>query len=282
MDSFIDGMLGELATDFNVAALVVARETPVDVLDAAITERKPNALVVLDNPTAELYRSYQEKYPTHANPPAVIAMAVFLEQTASRIRNATGIAYEVPAVTSFGRLRATVEEQVIRVGVVHRPPFTQFVSSQAKLASIEGFEIVPYVVPQRPGIGQVRKGIKSLDKLGVDALWVLNDNALLTSELLVAAWLPLMRTGQHPVVVGVVSLLKTDPPVGSFAVLPDHKSLGMQAADLLYEIRDANWSIAQSPPQLPIAVETVLNMPFTERTGGVQQGAIDEIDQIIK
>jgi len=83
-------------------------------------------------------------------------------------------------------------------------------------------------------------------------------------------------------VVGVSSLLRTDPPVGSFAVLPDHESLGMQAAELIYELEDADWAVAGAPLQQPIAVETVLNKPFTERNGGIQSGAIDQIDEIIE
>jgi hypothetical protein len=282
MDSFVHGMVGELEPDFNVAALVVARETTVDALGLAISQRKPDAIVILDNPTAELYRLYQEAYPTRTHPPSIIVMALFVEQTAARIRNATGIAYEVPAVTSLGRLRSTITSPVIRVGVIHRPQFAEFVAAQARIASIEGFEIVPYEVSQKPGVGQVRKGLTTLGKLGVDALWVLNDNVLLTPEVLVGAWLPLMRRLERPVVVGVSSLLRTDPPVGSFAVLPDHESLGMQAAELIYELQDANWAVARTPPQLPIAVETVLNKPVMERTGGLQAGAIDQIDEIIE
>lgn len=282
MDSFVHGMVGELDPDFNVAALVVGRETTVGALDVAISQRDPDAIVVLDNPTAELYRLYQEAYPTRKAPPAVIVMALFVEQTAARIHNATGIAYEVPAVTSLGRLRSTITKPVIRVGVIHRPQFAEFVAAQSRLASIEGFEIVPFEVPQKPAVGQVRKGLTSLDKLGVDALWVLNDNVLLTPEILIGAWLPLMRRIERPVVVGVSSLLRTDPPVGSFAVLPDHESLGMQAAELIYELQDADWAIAATPPQLPIAVETVLNKPLMERTGGIQLGAIDQIDEVIE
>jgi putative ABC transport system substrate-binding protein len=282
MDSFVRGMVGELDPDFNVAALVVSRETTVASLDLAITDRRPDAIVVLDNPTAELYRGWQEAYPTRPQPPAIIVMALFVEQTAARIRNATGIAYEVPAVTSLGRLRSTIQSPVVRVGVIHRPQFAEFVAAQARIASIEGFEIVPYEVKQKPGVGQVRKGLLALDKLDVDAMWVLNDNVLLTPEVLVGAWLPLMRRNQRPVVVGVSSLLRTDPPVGSFAVLPDHESLGMQAAELIYELEDADWAVAGTPPQQPIAVETVLNKPFMERNGGIQSGAIDQIDEIIE
>ncbi|MEQ1508222.1 MAG: hypothetical protein ABMB14_38685, partial [Myxococcota bacterium] len=281
MDSFVRGMVGELGDAFDVDAVVVGRDTTVTTLGTAIGDRSPAVIVILDNPTAELYRAYQEAFPDRPTPPAVIAMALFVEQTAQRIRNATGIAYEVPAVTSFGRLRATVASPVIRVGVVYRPAFGAFVAAQTRLASIEGFEIVPFELDARPGLGQVRAGLKSLDKLDVDALWVLNDNVLLTPELLVGAWLPLMRRSDRPVVVGVSSLLKTQPPVGSFAVLPDHESLGMQAAEMIFELRDAGWSVGATPPQLPIAVETVLNLPFTERTTGVRAGAIDEVDQVI-
>jgi ABC-type uncharacterized transport system substrate-binding protein len=282
MDTFLQGLEGELKADFNIVAMEVGRSSTVSDVASALTASKPDAIVLLDNPTAELYREYQELNQDALEPPAVIAMALFVEQTAARLRNATGIAYEVPAVTSFVRLRTTIRTPVRRIGVVHRPAFARFVQDQARLAAIEGFEIVPFEAKQRPGIGQVRKGLRTIDKLGVDALWVLNDNVLLTPELLVGAWLPAMRRNARPVVVGVSNLLRTDPPVGSFAVLPDHQSLGMQTADLIYELHDAGWSVGGAPPQLPIAVETVLNRTIMERTVGLQQGAIDQVDEVVE
>ncbi|MEZ4237836.1 MAG: hypothetical protein R3F59_17150 [Myxococcota bacterium] len=248
METFVQGLAGELGSDFNLVGLEVSRESTPAEIGAALEQSHPAAIVLLDNPTAELYRSYQEQHQGAVDPPAVIAMALFVEQTAARVRNATGIAYEVPAVTSLVRLRSTVEAPVKRVGVVHRPSFGGFVADQARLAAVEGFEIVPYEVGARPGIGQVRKGLRSLDKLGIDALWVLNDNVLLNPELLVGAWLPSMRRYDHPVVVGVPNLLRTDPPVGSFAVLPDHQSLGMQAADLIFELEQAGWTLDRGTP----------------------------------
>lgn len=282
MDTFLEGLVGELEPSFNLAALVIGPKTSHEVLARAIDEHKPSAIVILDNPTADLYRAYQQQNPGRNDPPAVIAMALFVEQTAARLRNATGIAYEVPAVTSLARLRSTVQSPVVKVGVIHRPPFADFVAAQARLAAVEGFEIVTYEVPQRPTVGQIRKGLSTLDKLGVDTLWILNDNALLSSAMLVGAWLPLMRRYQWPAVVGVASLLRTEPPVGSFAVLPDHQSLGMQTAELIYELHDAGWAVAKAPLQLPIAVETVLNKPVMDKTVGIQPGAIDQIDRIIE
>jgi hypothetical protein len=282
MDSFVRGLVGELRGTFNLAALVVGQKSSPELVRRAIDEQQPDAIVILDNPTAELYRAYQQAHPERTDPPAIIAMALFMEQTASRLRNATGISYEVPAVTSLARLRSTIRSPVVKVGVVHRPPFGEFVAAQARLAQIEGFELVPYELPAKPTVAQLRKALIALDKLGVDALWVLNDNTLFSSALLLGGWLPLMRRYEWPAVVGVASLLRTEPPVGSFAVLPDHESLGMQAAELIYELQDAGWTISRAPPQLPIAVETVVNKPLMDRTVGIQPGAIDQIDQIIE
>lgn len=280
MDTFVSGMIGELGADFHVVALEVNKESTTSEIALALGKSKPSAVVLLDNPTVDLYRRYQEADPTAAYPPAIIAMALFVDQTASRLRNATGIAYEVPAVTSFVRLRAAVSTDVVRVGVLYRPLFASLVADQARLAAIEGFEIVPVALKKAPTVTAVRAGLRELHQSEVDALWILNDSGLLTRDLLIGAWLPLMKRNEIPVVVGVADLLRTNPPIGNFAVVPDHKSLGMQAADLIYELRDSGWGIGV--PQLPIAVETVLHRAFMEGHVGLKPGALDAVDQIVE
>ena len=282
MDSFVQGMSGELASGFNLLALAIDATTTPAQIGEALAAGRPDVVVLLDNPTVELYRRYQQASPDRSHPPAIIAMALFVEQLTQRIHNATGIAYEVPAVTSLVRLRATGNAPVRRVGVIHRPLFASFVASQSTLAEIEGFEIVPFEVGSRVGIGRVRRALKQLDKLGIDALWILNDNALLTPEVLLGAWMPLLERYDQPVVVGVSSLLSTQPPVGSFAVLPDHVGLGMQTAELIYELSQDDFVLAERATQQPIAVEIVLNRSLMDRHGELDEATLDRIDRIVE
>ena len=280
MDTFVAGLTAEIGGDFNLIALQVVPRTTVQNLAELVAARKPATVVLLDNPTADLYRRYQEAFSNRVHPPAIVAMALFVEQTAGGLTNATGIAYEVPAVTSLVRLRSALTTPVDRVGVIHRPQFTEFIADQERLAAIEGFEIIPIEVSRRAGVGQVRRALKSLDKLGVEALWILNDNVLLTPDVLLSGWLPLLRRTDRPVVVGVDSLLQTSPPVGSFAVLPDHQDLGIQAADLIYELQAANWVVSEVPTQLPISVQTVLHRGVLEPDLDIE--ALDGVDIIIQ
>ena len=48
-------------------------------------------------------------------------MTSLLEEASARLKNITGIAYEVPGVTAFVNLRMVVSTPINRIGVVFRP-----------------------------------------------------------------------------------------------------------------------------------------------------------------
>ena len=47
-----------------------------------------------------LYRAYEKAHPGPL-PPSLVVMASFLEELRSELRNSSGVAYEVPAVSAF-------------------------------------------------------------------------------------------------------------------------------------------------------------------------------------
>ena len=261
----LKGLRDELEEDYDlIARFVQASTTPEDVAQA-VSKLKPRAFVLMNNPTVRLFRRYQQAFPNQASVPAVALLTSFLRESSRGIRNLTGIIYEVPLVTSLVNLRALLKEPLRRVGVVHRPSFRQFLQEQQQLAVEEGFRLVRAEV-SGSGTASVRSAIEKLRKDDrVDAIWVLNDNVLLSRLMLLRAWLPSLRRNETPVVVNVGTLLSRKTTFGTFGVLPDHRALGGQAGALMTMVAERGWNTRNVQLEYPVSVEKVLDLDFARR-----------------
>jgi putative ABC transport system substrate-binding protein len=237
----------------------------------------------MDNPTVKLYRAYQK---AHQGPPlpAVVVMSSFLEELRADLPNTSGVAYEVPGVTAFVNLRSVIEKPVNRVGVLHRPSFRRFVERQRALAAKEQITVVPVEVPTEPTSSDVRAALRSFHGAGqVDALWVLNDNQLLRDgAFLETVWRPEISSLGVPVVVGVPTLVSAQARFGTFAVLPDLEPMGVQAANVLFEISENEWKAGEHAVELPVSTVTVVNMRQVKEHFGLREGASRRIDKVIE
>jgi hypothetical protein len=275
----------ELGAEFEIFTQPVEKSTSVEALEAAIQEAKPVCLVIMDNTAFGLYQHYQHAQRTGtAFAPAIIVMTLFLEETYRSIQNATGIAYEIPGVIEFTKLRSTIERPVRRVGVIYRSPFSGFVARQTQLAKPEQIELVGVQVAVTPTQTEIASALgKLIDQTRVDALWVLNDTALLTPDLITSVWLPATSgPKQIPVIVGVSSLLNDDVHLGSFAMLPDHAALGVQAADLIFDLAENDWNIGNRTVAFPLSTKTVIDIERTRRSFGLKESALRTLEQVVR
>ena len=62
------------------------------------------------------------------------------------------------------------------------------------------------------------------------------------------------------------------------AVLPDHTALGVQAANLLFELQENDWQVGDKDLEEPVAVEKVLKVPFAKKHMELKENALDQID----
>jgi ABC-type sugar transport system substrate-binding protein len=273
----------EIKGDFDVVTAVVDARSTSASLAAQIDGQHPSCVVLMDNPTVRLFRSYQKD---RQGPPlpALVVMASFLEEVRGELANATGVTYEVPGVSAFVNLRSVIQRPVNRVGVVHRPSFRGFIERQTGLAAREQITVVAAEVPADASVAEVRRALRSLRQSGnIDALWVLNDNALLRdAQFLEQAWRPEIALMGVPVVVGVSTLVSDEARFGTFAVLPDLEALGVQAANVLFEISDSGWKARAHPVELPVSTVNVVNMRQVRNQFGLREGATRRIDKGIE
>jgi hypothetical protein len=275
-------LIEEIKKDLDVVTHIMQPTTTLAAFKAEIDRTHPACLVLMDNPTVRLYRAYQQSA-GGSLVPALVVMASFLEELQGELQNTTGIAYEVPGVTAFVNLRSIIERPVRRVGVVHRPHFRRFVARQTVLAATEQVEVVAEEVPADPNASDVRRALRALRKIGIDALWVLNDNALLKDgNFLESAWRPELAMMGVPVVVGVPTLVSIEIRFGTFAVSPDLDALGVQAANVLFEIGESHWNAGGLKVELPVSTVTEVNVRQVRDQFGLREGATRRIDKAIE
>lgn len=283
---FIDvrrGLVSEVQKNFNLSTLVLAPNTSVEQLAAAVDRVAPVCAVLMNNGTLDLYRRLRDARKGTSVPPAVVVMASFLEEMRTKLRGVTGIAYEVPGLTAFVNLRSIIKSPVRRVGIVYRAPFRRFIARQTELAAREHIEVVGVEVSHAAPAEELRAALHTLaTKNHVDAFWMLNDNDLIRdAAFLDEAWRTQLRSARRPLIVGVPNLVDPSSPLGTLAVVPDHEALGLQAANLIFDLAESGWRVENHPIDLPLSVKTVVDMKQA-REFGLRQDAAARIDRALE
>jgi hypothetical protein len=258
----VSGISGDLEEDLNFEVYVIGKGSKVSEIQAQINKHKPKIIILVENSAINLYAKYQKANPNISFPPSVAVAALFVDRFISKLKNATGIRYEIPAVTSIVNMRSVLSKKIKRVGVVHRKWMSSLIEENAKYCASEGIELVAIEIPNKGKKlhKKLKSGLKSLVSKKVDAIWVLNDNVLLNGNMIRAAWLPTIGKAKLPVIVGIKPMLSTKLNFGSFAIVPDHYALGVQAASIIGEIMDENWEIGDRDIEQPVSVKKVVNV----------------------
>jgi hypothetical protein len=290
---FIDvrrGLVAELQKNFNVSTLPVTKETTAAQLGAAIDRTSPACVVLMNNLTVNLFKKYQEGLGAKQAPPAVVVMVSFLERLRATLPRSTGIAYEVPGVTAFRSLRAIIATPVRKVGVVYRPGFKEYIDKQKELAATEQIELVAVEVAKEVSAADLKSALVALaEKNKVDVLWMLNDNGLIRDgRFLDDSWRAAMQAVavdqnlKLPLVVGLPNLVDPVSPLGTIAVVPDHETLGLQTANLIFDVADDGWRVEDHAIELPLSVKTVVDIKQARDRFGLQPDALHHIDRAVE
>jgi hypothetical protein len=277
-------LIRELAEGFDFVTVPVNERTRVPDLAARIDELSPVCLVVMDNPALALYREYVEgRPPDRPAPPAVVAMTPFFIEELRRIKNTTGVAYEIPGVTAFVKLRSLIVHPLRRVAVIHRARFREFIERQRKLAAREDIELVALPVSSAPTPAEIQSAIASARNARIDALWVLPDRRLLRNAAFIGeVWRPEIQQFRVPVIVGLKTLVAPGAQFGNFAVVPEHEELGVQAARLIQRVAESGWQADEHPVELPISTLTIANLPSLREQMGLQADAASRVDEVVE
>lgn len=273
----------ELGNDFQTHFKRVESQTSFARFEGYIQEIQPDLIVLMDNPAVTLFRQYQQKHQREQVPPAIAVMALFVENNLQDLTDVAGIRYEVPAVTSFTSLRNIINKPVNRIGVIYRRSVRTFIERQNRLCEREQLTLVGYELPDRETNFKrsLRRAINHLIlEEKVDALWVLNDSALLSATAVRDVWVPKLRRFRKPIIVGVRPLIE-DWELGNFAVLPDHQGLGKQVSELVYDMTADDWQ--GGPPVVidPTSSFSILKVKFAERYLQLERKRLGQVDVLL-
>jgi hypothetical protein len=278
------GLRDELADSFRLVAVRIDGREGSRAIDEAMRRHQPKTVVLMNNPTVIAYRDYQRSARTHRFPPSVIVMTSFLEGSRQKVEGgATGISYEVPLITVVTNLRRLLEMPIERVGVVFRAPLGDFVRHQAELARREHIDVNIEELSGAPNSSELKRALRSV-KRHSDALWVLNDDRLLTPDMIADGWLPGLNERRWvPAIVGAASLVSPLQSLGTFAVLPDHTALGVQAANLVFDIAGNAWELPpNSNVELPLSTTTTVDLAQVRERFSLRKDALSQVDRILE
>ena len=276
------GLSDDLGKQYRLVAVHSDASVAEDAIAEGLRVHRPAGLVLMNNPTVAAYRALQHRARASAFPPAVIVMTSFLEHRATQLRSATGISYEVPLITVVTNLRKLITSPIERVGVVLRPAQSGFVRRQAALARREQISVVEQQISHNPNSSEIKYALRKL-KQQVDAVWVLNDDHLLTPHLISEGWIPgLNERPWVPAIVGAASLVSPGQSFGTFAVLPDHTALGAQAASLVFDIADNGWAVSSEEVQLPLSTTTTVDLVQAKERFSLRVDALQQVDRVLE
>jgi hypothetical protein len=277
------GLRDELVNDFRLVSIRVEGRDCAPTIVEGLRRYRPGAIVLMNNPTLSAYRDLQRSSNGSRFAPAVVVMSSFLEHRMSDLAAVTGIAYEVPLITVVTNLRRLMASPINRIGIIARPRLGGFVDRQAALAARENIVVVTEKVSQDPDRAEIRRALRRL-KSDSDALWVLNDDQLLTPRLIADAWLPgLNERPWIPAIVGAAPLVSPGVGFGTFALLPDHTALGAQAAHLLLDIADNGWTLpADADVESPLSTTATIDLVQARERFVLRPDALRKVDRVLQ
>lgn len=272
----------ELSGDFEVKPFFISRKNSPDDILKLLRREQPKCLVLMDNTAIAMYRKIQSTGSDGAFIiPSVATMGIMIGDAIKGLKNACGISYEVPVVTSVVNLRSILASPVNRVGIIHRPYLTGFLQKNTRFCSREKIELISIIVSKNePDFKkQLKKAFRLIKKQKVDAFWVPNDNILLRSDYFSRIWIPKVKRLNVPVIVGIEALVNPVLDFGTLAVLPDHAALGKQTANLIFEIMENDGLCPENRVEPALSVIKIINMDQALGTFGISEKNLGTIDK---
>jgi len=282
----IKGIEDELEEDFLIKFYIL-KNSNLNTFNEKIKTILPKAIVLMDNQAINFLISYQQTFKKNkVIIPSISVLAVNIELNIENLKNAIGISYEIPIVTSLINLRAILPKKIVKVGIIHRQFMTPFLNSNKDFCQQEGFEIFNIMLPNFDK--KMKKKMKnSLNQLikndKVDVIWIPNDNNLLNKDTILHVWSPILRKNKIPAIVGVENLVNPNLNFGTFAVFPDNYALGTQAAEMILELKNNNWVVTSSnKTDPPLSIIKVINYRQIKANYKINDVKLSNIDKVLK
>ena len=244
---------------------------------------RPDFLILMDNPSVYAYKEFLQETKDKLELPSLSMLGIDIGQSMEGLKNAVGINYEVPLVTSIVDFRNIVKDSIHRVGVIHRNVMADFIRKNQDFCRDEKIDLIAMQLAksEEENLESITNNLKLLNGK-VDAFWVLNDNVLLTREIIIKVWIPLASQFKKPIIVGAEPLASPGINFGSFAVVPDHYSLGVQAINRVLDYFEYGTLEGELKIEEPLSTHKVLNKRQDETFFRLKDTIHQTIDKVLK
>jgi putative ABC transport system substrate-binding protein len=253
----VRGISFHLGEEFFLSDAVIHREDGIDTIGELITTINPAAIVTMNNIQIDMYTQYQHSRRAADFPPAIALMAASVGTYLDDMENAVALEYEVPVVTGVLALRTALNQEVRNVGIVYRDIFSGFIERNREYCRKEDIELVTY---RADSSADVADALEFFNDRQVDAVWIPNDNVLLTEKTILYDWIPFIHENQIAAIVGVENLVNPAYNFATAAVVPDNAALGQQVSNIILDLRDNQWRFYEKNILIPpLSVNTIIN-----------------------
>jgi len=76
--------------------------------------------------------------------------------------------------------------------------------------------------------------------------------------------------------------VQTKFELGSFAVIPDHRGLGAQAANMIYDLADNQWNLSETIVHQPLSVIKIVNSSLARKKGFLNESGMKYMDKEVR
>jgi hypothetical protein len=281
-ESAIFGLKQELGDDCCITASKLITDKNVEDMDLYFNSITPKAVVLAGNQPLKMYSKYIAEVRKSASHIPVILMLVQDTRSAlSEFVNAAGISFETPIVTSLVHFRSIINKPMENVGLVYRKSYSESVALHTVYCEKEKIALSGVMLGDKTE--RYKKEISDalnmlVTKKKIQALWIPNDTIILNPDLFTEVWLPFAAKNRIPVIVGIESLVKPDLKFGTFAVVPEPRATGEQAAGLIFNLMENNWVMKGISEYPTISVYTILNLEKAKTiTGSIDLNRVHKI-----
>jgi len=282
--SVYESIKAELDDSIHVNTLKIDAKTRLRKIDRALKKR-PKLVITIGNGPLQHYIRYQKANASKRRyPPTLVVAALHADVAIGQLINATGITYEIPAVTSLVSLRSVYKQPIKRVAVIYRKWLRNTIQQNRQYSRLEDIELVPFEMPNRPNnmTEALKQQLVQVADSHVDALWVVNDSVLINAKTVKNIWSPQLKNMPIPVIVGVEPLANSRMNFGNFAVFPDHQGLGLQTVNKVYDIIDEGWRLDHQKIDHALSINKVLNLSIMKQRGiAIDTLQLGEMDKVI-
>lgn len=282
-ENIISGLRDDLDGELPLVEMIINNKSSSQYMNKMFNKHSPRLIILMGNKAVNLYANFQVNHKEIDFPPAIALAALFIDKFSAKLKNTTAIRYEIPAVTSVVTMRAILTKPIKKVGVIYRAWMSDIIEENQRYCRAEGIELIALKLPNeiKDLSKEINQALTTLNKK-VDALWILNDNHLLTRNALINAWLPQRGKSKLPAIVGIKPFI-TKIPLGSFAIVPDNYALGAQAAGIIFDIIDNDWQLETTKVQQPISIKKYINTARLNDKGiDYLSSMLNQVDEVVK